>query len=85
MIEFDSGGRAWKGRGLGGRLDLHGRVDELEDALGRRHGGLHDVVLFAQILNRAEKSHAILEEGYQHTDLNRASADTESAVGQQRS
>ncbi len=84
VVELHGGGRSRKGRGLGGRLDLHGRVEQLENALGRGHGGLHDVVLFAQILNGAEESHAILEESHQHADLDSAAADAESAVGQQQ-
>ena len=46
----------------------HRRVQQLEDALGGRHGRLQDVVLLAQILNGPEESHAVLEKGHQHAE-----------------
>src|SRR5437762_13397860 len=42
--------------GVGVGLDEHRLVEELEDALGRRHGGLEDVEFLAEILNRAEEA-----------------------------
>ena len=36
VVEFDGGGSAGQGRGLSGRQDLARRVEQLEDALGRR-------------------------------------------------
>ena len=71
-------------RGWAGDWIAHRRVQQLEDALGGGHGRLHDVVLFAQILNGAEESHAVLEEGHHHADLDGAAAHAESAVGQQQ-
>src|ERR1700722_4370660 len=75
VVELHGGGRWWKGPGLGGRLDSHGRIEQFKDSLGRGPGGLHDFVFFAQVLNGTEKSHAILEEGHQYTDLNSTTAD----------
>ncbi len=84
VVEFHGCGRLRKGHGLSGRLDLNRGVQQLEHALGRGHGRLHDVVLFAQILDGAEKSHAVLEEGHHHADLESAAAHAESAVSQQQ-
>src|SRR5437773_7726409 len=42
--------------GVGVGLDEHRLVEEFEDALGRRHGGLEDVEFLAEILNRAEEA-----------------------------
>ena len=84
VIEFDGGGGLRKSRRLGGRLNQRGSVEQLEDALGGGHGRLHDVVLFAQVLDGAEESQAVLEEGNHHADLNGAAAHSKSAVGEQQ-
>ena len=66
MIEFDS---AWAFRALGdcGRNDLCRRIEQLEDAFACRHGRLQDVVLFAEVHDRPEKSQGVLNESYEHT------------------
>src|SRR6516225_4571796 len=46
-----------------GVCDCHRRVEQLEDALGARHGRLQDVVLVAQILDGAEEALRVLNEG----------------------
>ena len=46
-----------------GRDDLGLIVEELEDALGGSHGGLQDVVLFAEVLDGAEEALRVLNEG----------------------
>src|SRR5580704_1870044 len=45
VVEFHGHGQLWKRRRLCGGLDEHRRIEQLEDALGRGHGSLHDVVL----------------------------------------
>ncbi len=48
--------------------DLGLGVEKLEDALGCRHRGLQDVVLFAEILDGPEEPHSVLEERHQHAE-----------------
>src|SRR5258708_6865283 len=43
--------------------DLGFGVEELEDALGCRHGGLEDVVFVAEVLDGAEEALRVLHEG----------------------
>ena len=49
-----------------GRSDLHRRIQQLEDALARSHGGLQHVVFFAEVLDGAEEALRVLHEGHQH-------------------
>ncbi len=51
-----------------GRGDFYFRIEQLEHALARCHGRLQDVVLFAEVLNRAEKSLRVLHERDQHAE-----------------
>ena len=70
----------------GGRM-VGLRVEQLEDALGRRHGALQDVVLLAEVLNRPEESQAVLQERHQHAERQSAAFDAQAAVredGRQR-
>ena len=49
-----------------GETTSHGRVQQFEDAFARGHGGLQDVVLFAEVHDRAEEAQSVLDEGDQH-------------------
>jgi len=51
------------GDGKSGSDDFGSGVEELEDALGGGHGGLQDVVFVAEILDGAEETLRVLDEG----------------------
>ena len=84
VVEFDGGGCARNRPGLGWRLNVRRCVEQFEDTLGGGHGRLQDVVLVAQVLNRAEESQSILEESNQHAQRDRAAADAKSSVSEQQ-
>ena len=65
VVELDAAGTLGV-FGDRGRSDLGRRVEQLENALARRHGRLQDVVLFAEVLNGPEEALGILNEGDQH-------------------
>ena len=64
MIELDAT-RAHRFLRMLGRDDLNLRVEQFEDAFGRRHRSLEDVVFIAQILDGPEEAMRILHEGHQ--------------------
>ena len=67
----------------GGARDLRLVSSSLKMRSADGHGGLQDVVLFAEVLNGAEEAQAVLEERHQHAEGERALLDAESAVGEQ--
>ena len=85
MIEFDGSGRTRKGHRLGRRLDQRRRIEKLEYAFSGGHGRLHDVVLFAEVLDGAKESETVLEKGDHHANLYGAAAHSKSAIGKQQS
>ena len=50
-------------------------VEQLKDALARRHRRLQNVVLLAQVLNGTEEALSILHEGHQHAERHRIAND----------
>ncbi len=82
MIEFDGDNRARRFHRRGRREHRGPRIEQVEDALGRCHGGLQNVVLFAQILNGAEESQPILQERRHHSQRQSAGLHAETAIGE---
>ena len=84
-VELDSpAGGAGRGRrkspgrrGIGNRRP---HVEEREDPLQRRHGGLHDGVEAAQVPDRLEEAGGVLEEGDQGSEGQEAAQDLAAAV-----
>ena len=67
MIEFDAAG-AFGALGHCGRNYLHRRIEQFEDALAGGHGGLQDVVFFAEVHDRAEEAQGVLDESDEHAE-----------------
>ncbi len=67
VIELDAS-RAGDLLRFGGREDLGFRIEQLEDTLTRCHRRLQNVVLLAQVLNRAEKPLRVLHKRHQRAD-----------------
>jgi hypothetical protein len=63
-------GMGWAGRDDGGL-----GVDELEDALAGGHGGLEDVVFFAEVLNGTEEALGVLDETDEDADADDVAED----------
>ncbi len=81
-VEFDGGDRAGRFGRRGRREHRGGRIEQLENALARCHGGLQNVVLFAEILYRAEEAQAVLQEGRHHAESQSAGLHAEAAVAE---
>src|SRR6266851_5823799 len=64
--------------GVGIRIDRDRLIKELEDALGGGHGGLEDVELFAEVLNRAEEALGEHGEGGENAKSEAAGKDANS-------
>jgi hypothetical protein len=56
--------RFWNHRILG-TLDHHRGIEQLEDSLGRGHGGLHDGVFLAEVTQRHKEAVDLLFERHQ--------------------
>ncbi len=83
MVEFDGGDGGRGGRGDSRRQHVRLGIEQLEDALGGRHGALQDVVLLAEVLNGPEEAQAVLQEGHHHAQREaRRGCVREAAVGQ---
>src|SRR5207302_2842795 len=65
VVEFDATS-AFGALRHSGRDYLHGRVQQLENALAGGHGRLQDVVFFAEVHDWTEKPQSVLDEGDQH-------------------
>src|SRR5271157_475817 len=70
---------AWAFGMLGhcGRNYLHRRIQQLEDAFAGGHGGLQDVVFFAEVHDGAEEAQSVLDEGDQHAEFGRSAHQAE--------
>ncbi len=66
MVELDAPRAVGKLRS-GRRHDLGWGVEQLEDALARRHRRLQDVVLLAEVLDGTEEALRVLHERHQHS------------------
>ena len=66
----------WDGRAH----NLRRRVQQFENALAGRHGGLQDVVLVAQVLDGPPEALRVLDEHGQHADGDRSAEHAEAAA-----
>ena len=76
VLEFDTAG-AIAGARMCRRDDVRGCVDQLEDALGRRHRGLQNVVFVAEVLYGAEEALRVLDEGNENAESDNVSEDAQ--------
>ena len=68
VAEFDFAARIAERDGLGIAGDGDGLVEQAENALGSRHGGLQNVEFFAQVLDGPEETLRVLHESDEHAD-----------------
>ena len=71
MLEPDAAAASSCRPGRRGRRDLHRRVEQSEDALGRSHRRLQDVELLRQVADRLEEALRVLQARDQHAELDR--------------
>ncbi len=72
VVEFDGGDAAGAARGDSGGSTIRLGIEQLEDALGGRHGALQDVVLLAQVLDGPEEAQAVLQKRDHHAERERS-------------
>ncbi len=82
----NSSGTGFSGNasGIWRRSDLCRRIEQLKHSLASRHGGLQDIVLIAQVLDRAKKTHPVLGEREQSSHREGPAANVESAIADQQ-
>src|SRR6185437_11806190 len=72
VLELDAAGAIAPAR-ICRRGDPGRRIEQFEDALGRGHSSLQDVVFVAEVLDGAEKALRVLDEGDEDTECDSAS------------
>ncbi len=82
VIELDRPGKFGDGTRVARAEDCGLGIEQLKNTLRRSHGGLQDVVLFAEILDRPEEPLPPLQEGNHHAQREPARTNLEPAVAQ---
>src|ERR1041385_6750954 len=82
VVEFDGRDLRDSGARRGGSHDGGLGIEQLENALRGRHRALEEVVIFAEILDGAEETQAVLQESHDHAETQCATLHAESAVGE---